>query len=133
MNFYMLDHPFMRVSHRSLRRRPRVFALDPSLSRQLDAADINETVPSIRWEDDLKCGPCGECSEVIDEGNEPLDLNQPALLAQDGVAPAEGDPKFDQQMVYAVCMKVVETVDTHKYDRDAYDEHGILDTAKKRP
>ena len=33
---------------------------------------------------------------------EPLNLNLPTLLAQDGLPPSEGVPQFHQQMVYAV-------------------------------
>jgi hypothetical protein len=33
---------------------------------------------------------------------EPIDLQDAALLAQDGLAPSEGTPQFHQQMVYAV-------------------------------
>ncbi len=33
---------------------------------------------------------------------EPVDLDDPELLAQDGLPPSEGSPQFHQQMVYAV-------------------------------
>src|SRR5207248_6196906 len=38
---------------------------------------------------------------------DPVDLNDPFLLAQDGLAPSEGDPRFHQQMVFAVAMKTI--------------------------
>jgi hypothetical protein len=66
---------------------------------------------SIRWEKNLKAGPNGEYFEVHDPEQKPVDLNQPALLAQDGLAPAVGHAQFHQQMVYAVAMKVVENVE----------------------
>ena len=39
---------------------------------------------------------------------EPVDLDDPRLLATDGLAPSEGNPKFHQQMVYAVAMSVID-------------------------
>jgi len=56
----------------------------------------------------LEPGPCGEYLNVIDidPGSgcfySPVDLNDAALLAQDGLAPSEGTPQFHQQMAYAV-------------------------------
>jgi hypothetical protein len=38
---------------------------------------------------------------------DPVDLDDPRLLAQDGWAPSEGNPQFHQQMVYAVAMKTI--------------------------
>ena len=43
-----------------------------------------------------------------DRRYDPLDLDDPRLLAQDGWAPSEGNPQFHQQMVYAVAMKTIE-------------------------
>src|SRR5690606_29796274 len=37
----------------------------------------------------------------------PIDLNHPQVLAQDGLAPSEGNPQFHQQMVYAVAMNTI--------------------------
>jgi hypothetical protein len=39
----------------------------------------------------------------------PVDLNDPYLLATDGLAPSEGNPQFHQQMVYAVAMKTIQS------------------------
>jgi hypothetical protein len=93
-------------------RRIRTYAVDPSFSTEFDKAAINEVVLKVRWEPDLKPGPVGEYIEVVDKdaaGNEyaPVDLNDPSLLAQDGCSPAEGNPAFHQQMVYAVSMTTV--------------------------
>jgi hypothetical protein len=58
-------------------------------------------------------GPIGEYLEVIDydPANRcyypPVDLNDPILLAQDGTAPSDSDPRFHQQMVYAVAMRTI--------------------------
>src|SRR5207253_1121009 len=39
---------------------------------------------------------------------EPVDLDHPDVLHNRGLDPSESDPKFHQQMVYAVAMKVIE-------------------------
>lgn len=97
-------------------RRIRVYAVDPSLSTRLDTAGMNEVTLKVRWEKlkTLKTkGPVGEYVAVEDfdaKGRlyDPVDLNDPRLLAQDGWAPSEGNPQFHQQMVYAVAMKTIE-------------------------
>jgi hypothetical protein len=93
-------------------RRIRTYAVDPSFSTEFDKAAINDVVLKVRWEPELKPGPVGEYLQVIDKdaaGNEypGVDLNDPSLLAQDGCSPAEGNPAFHQQMVYAVCMTTI--------------------------
>jgi hypothetical protein len=93
-------------------RRLRVYTFDPSLATQLETALINEAVLPIPWED-LKPGPVGDYLEVVDYDPasgcfyEPVNLEEPRLLAQDGVAPSEGNPHFHQQMVYAVAMTTI--------------------------
>src|SRR6202022_3551146 len=68
--------------------------------------------------DHLKPGPMGEYVEVVDydPANQcfypPVDLNHPHLLAQDGLLPSEGDPRFHQQMVYGVAMSVIRQFET---------------------
>jgi hypothetical protein len=93
-------------------RRLRAYAFDPSLDTELETAPINQvTIPS-RWEA-LQPGPVGEYLEVVDIDPSsscvyaPVDLNHPHILAQDGLAPSEGDPQFHQQMVYAVAMNTI--------------------------
>lgn len=94
-------------------RRLRGYAFDPSLSLQLDTAAINHAIFEVPWESNLKPGPRGEYVEVVDYDPasgawyEPVDLNSTVLLAQDGVAPSEGNPQFHQQMVYAVAMNTI--------------------------
>ena len=99
-------------------RRLRTYAFDPSLT-QLSTAAINMATLKVRWEVDksgtdiLQLGPVGEYVEVVDydpaSGNfyPPVDLNDPYLLAQDGLEPSEGNPQFHQQMVYAVVMNTI--------------------------
>ena len=95
-------------------RRLRGYAFDPSLSLQLDTALVNEAVFKICWEKDLEPGPVGEYLEVVDYDPAsksfyaPVDLNNPHILAQDGLSPSEGNPQFHQQMVYAVAMLTIE-------------------------
>ena len=65
------------------------------------------------WEENLAAGPIGEYLEVIDVDPAsdavylPVDLQKPALLAQDGLAPSEGNPRFHQQMTYTVAMRTI--------------------------
>ena len=93
-------------------RRLRGYSFDPSLSTQLETAQINETTFSVPWEP-LTAGPAGEYLEVVDYDPasarfyEPVDLDHPHLLAQDGLAPSESSPQAHQQMVYAVAMTTI--------------------------
>lgn len=98
-------------------RMLRVYAFDPQASKDLNTAVMNDAVISIpweeHWEEPLTPGPCGEYIEVIDHDPvsgvfyAPVDLNDPLLLAQDGLPPSEGRPQFHQQMVFAVAMKTI--------------------------
>ncbi|MBB4637071.1 hypothetical protein [Longimicrobium terrae] len=55
----------------------------------------------------------GEYVEVIDADPasgvfyRPVDLNDPRVLASDGLMPSESNPQFHQQMVYAVAMTTI--------------------------
>ncbi|MDQ3667957.1 MAG: hypothetical protein M3410_15575 [Acidobacteriota bacterium] len=92
-------------------RRPlKIFAFDPMLGR---SASKRISIDIVN-EQDLKVGPRGSRLEVIDyDGTNdcyyaPVDLNDASLLMQGGLDPNESDPRFHQQMVYAVTMKVLE-------------------------
>jgi hypothetical protein len=116
-------------------RRLRVYAVDPSFSTRLDTAGIDETTLQVRWESlgsasrslgaklpteaggataaKREPGPMGEYFEIDDV--DPADvfygmvnLDDPRLLAQDGLPPSEGNPHFHQQMLYAVAMSTVQ-------------------------
>ncbi len=95
------------------RRRLQAFAFDPSMGAELTTLGLNHAVLSIPWEK-LEPGPVGRYLEVIDIdppsrlAYAPLDLDAPAALAGDGLAPSESDPRFHQQMVYAVAMRTIE-------------------------
>src|SRR5262245_13551817 len=117
-------------------RRLKVFALDPSVDVQLDNSLISRSVLSVPWEK-VGSGPVGEYLEVLDVdpssgcAYDPVDLNDPDLLAQDGLSPSTGNPQFHQQMVYAVGMKTIanfEQVLGRKmlWAEHRYDEHGQL-------
>ncbi len=111
-------------------RRLRVYALDPTLAKMLETAPINVTTLSVPWDDrnnrdqksaftqELRPGPVGEYIEVVDidpaSGKiyEPVDLNEKFLLAQDGLSPSEGNPKFHQQMVYAVATTTIQNFES---------------------
>jgi hypothetical protein len=100
-------------------RRLRIFATDPGGSTTLATAFINIATVEVPWEANrgsqnlLAPGPVGEYLEVVDVDPpsarvyDPVDLNNPYLLAQDGLAPSEGNPQFHQQMVYAVAMRTI--------------------------
>jgi hypothetical protein len=105
-------------SHDPPYRRLRIFSLDPSLALRLQTAPIQELTIRVPWDcyspmGRLEPGPVGEYLEVIDIDPAsdtfyaPVDLNEPALLAQDGLGPSEGNPQFHQQMVYAVAMATI--------------------------
>ncbi|TKB13163.1 MAG: peptidase S8 [Mesorhizobium sp.] len=100
-------------------RRLRIYALDPSVAKRLDSVSVHQATLSVPWDDEpsadkpLLAGPIGEYLEVIDVDPasdrvyDPVDLNDKVLLAQDGLPPSEGNPKFHQQMVYAVAMTTI--------------------------
>jgi hypothetical protein len=94
-------------------RRLRVLAFDPSLASRIATASFNEIIVVIPWEK-LAPGPVGEYIEVVDIDRpsgvfyHPVDLDDPHLLARDGLAPSESNPQFHQQMVYAVAMTTIQ-------------------------
>src|SRR5690606_10951715 len=84
------------------RRRLRIYALDPTIAKNLDSVVVHEATLSTRWDDEpatvekLLPGPIGEYLEVVDVDPatrrvyDPVDLSDPMLLAQDGLPPSEG-------------------------------------------
>jgi murein DD-endopeptidase MepM/ murein hydrolase activator NlpD len=91
-------------------RRPlKIYAFDPMLGRM----PLNRITIDIQNEP-LRRGPAGSRIEVVDYDGandcfyEPVDLDDKAILMQGGLDPSESDPRFHQQMVYAVSMKVLE-------------------------
>ncbi|HEX3549013.1 MAG TPA: hypothetical protein VHT53_01475 [Candidatus Elarobacter sp.] len=86
----------------------RVYAFDPTLGRKVG----NELVIDVRYEP-LRPGPVGERFAVVDyDGSTggyyvPVDLDDPAILLRRGLDPTEADPRFHQQMVYAVASETL--------------------------
>lgn len=93
-------------------RKLRAYAFDPSLSLRIDTVDVNEMEYTLPWEK-LEKGPIGSYIEVIDYDPtidryyEPVDLDEPYILVENGIRPSESNPKFHQQMVYAVAMTTI--------------------------
>jgi hypothetical protein len=98
---------------RPTQRHLRGYAFDPSLATQLETALVSEIIYKVPWEA-LGKGPVGEYLEVVDFDPAsrcfyaPIDLDHPDVLAQDGLAPSEGNPQFHQQMVYAAAMTTID-------------------------
>jgi hypothetical protein len=96
-------------THRLLRG----YAFDPTLATQLETALVSEITYKIPWEK-VSSGPVGEYVEVVDYDPPsgcfyaPVDLNDERVLAQNGLAPSEGNPQFHQQMAYAVAMTTID-------------------------
>src|SRR6202051_1665391 len=86
-----------------------VYAFDPSLGKFVG----NYMTASVRYEK-LLPGPVGERFAVIDyDGTNqtyytPVDLDDPKLLIAGGLAPSDTDPRFHQQMVYAVASETLQ-------------------------
>lgn len=80
----------------------RIYALDPSGSR----CDGTVAVVNVPYEP-LRPGPMGALFEVIDDVHADhqhrFDLDDRAVLLEQGRRPSQSDAKFRQQMVYAVC------------------------------
>jgi hypothetical protein len=87
----------------------KVYAFDPSMGKFVG----NYMTASVRYEK-LQRGPVGERFAVIDyDGTtqtyyDPVDLDDPKLLITGGLAPSETDPRFHQQMVYAVASETLQ-------------------------
>src|SRR5262245_44693419 len=94
-------------------RRPtsrplRVFAFDPTESRRLTSY-MTIAVPY----EQLEPGPVGKRIAVIDYDAsselfyEAVDLDHPTVLIGNGLEPSESDPRFHQQMVYAIACDTI--------------------------
>lgn len=100
-------------------RRLKVFSFDPLLATDPSAMGIESLTLRLPWDDEsedgswLQPGPRGEYLEVVDYDPAsrcfypPVNLNHPNLLAQDGMPLSETEPRFHQQMVYAVAMTTI--------------------------
>lgn len=95
-------------------RRLRIFSFDPALAARYDLAGISGVTIEIPWDKTLQPGPIDEYIQVVDidpaskAAYSPVDLNARDVLATDGLQPSESDPRFHQQMCYAVARKTIE-------------------------
>lgn len=97
-------------------RTLKVYALDPSAGNYIG----NVMSVNIKWEKGLQPGPAetyrgrGAKIAVVDYDGAnkqyypPVDLNDLRIVARDGLDPSESDPRFHQQMVYAVAKETIE-------------------------
>jgi hypothetical protein len=104
--------PIVEGIAQAARRPLKIFASDPLMGHTFgNRARID--VPN----EPLQPGPEGRRLEVIDyDGSQgcyypPVDLDNSAILMQGGLEPSESDPRFHQQMVYAVATKTLENFD----------------------
>jgi hypothetical protein len=87
----------------------KVYAFDPSAGRLLG----NVMKISLNYEK-LEPGPVGKKLAVVDFDSanktyyKPVDLDDPKILIQGGIDPTESDPRFHQQMVYAVAAQTLQ-------------------------
>ncbi len=87
----------------------KCYAFDPSHGKFFG----NEMTLRVKYEK-LLPGPIGERIAVIDYDGankkfyKPVNLDDPSLLISSGLNPTESDPRFHQQMVYAVAMETVQ-------------------------
>jgi hypothetical protein len=97
--------PYERKQGDPIYRPLKIFTLDPSIPR-LDGAIEVLKVPYEK----LAPGPVGAIFEVDnDDGfqrNQRVNLDDPLIVMNDGIDPTPSDPRFHQQMVYAVASSV---------------------------
>ncbi len=90
----------------------KIYAIDPMLGRAA-GRELSIGVENER----LDAGPLGERIEVVDYDGAhkrfypALNLDSPDVLMRGGLDPSESDPRFHQQMVYAVAMRTLENFD----------------------
>jgi hypothetical protein len=101
-------HPWLDIPPPTTRSL-QIYTVDPSAGSYIG----NSSSVSVPWES-LEPGPIGHKVAVIDyDGSNgwyypPVDLDDPRLLTQNGLEPSESDPRFHQQMVYAVASQTIE-------------------------
>ena len=99
--------PFKRARNDPVYRRLRIYAIDPAAS-QLAGAVALINVPY----EPLQPGPESKmfCVDNLDGARNVryrrVDLDDKAILIMNGHDPTPSDPRFHQQMVYAVCSNV---------------------------
>ncbi len=101
---------YQRAHGQPLERPLRVYALDPTLQR-LEGCISELRIPY----EPLLPGPVGALLEGDNRDGEQevayrrADRDDPMVLLRDGYDPSPADPRFHQQMDYAVCSKVYDS------------------------
>jgi hypothetical protein len=91
----------------------KCYAFDPSHGKFFG----NEMTLGVKYEK-LLPGPIGERIAVIDYDGankkfyRPVDLDAPSVLIRSGLSPTESDPRFHQQMVYAVASETIQNFES---------------------
>lgn len=99
--------PYQRTDDDPLYRPLRIYTRDPAIPK-LDGATATINVSF----EPLTPGPVGALFAVDGSNGQPdrpyrmADLDDPAVLIGNGYKPSPSDPRFHQQMVYAVCSNV---------------------------
>lgn len=102
--------PYRRKPTDPVHRLLRVYTQDPDASIH----DAPLTIARVPWEPVVP-GPGGALFRVHDENEtrrevySPVDLESPEVLRQQGLPASTADPRFAQQMTYAVAMTVYES------------------------
>ena len=126
-------HPWLNIPPPTTRSL-QIYLVDPSAGSYVG----NRTTVRVPWES-LGPGPIGRKLAVVDYDGAndcyypPVDLDDPLLLLRDGLDPSESDPRFHQQMVYAVASQTIEmfesalgrTVHWRRADRTAAEQAGV--------
>src|SRR5687768_2293672 len=90
----------------------KIYAFDPMVG-----LDRRTRVSVDTRNEPLQPGPMGARIAVIDYDISedcyylPVDLDDPAILMQGGLDYSDSDPRFHQQMVYAVASRIIELFD----------------------
>jgi len=92
----------------------RIFPTDPTRTRS-----AARTATILVENEFLKPGPVGSRLEIVDfdaSASPPIfydavDLDHPDILMEGGLSPSESDPRFHQQMVYAVASRTLANFD----------------------
>jgi hypothetical protein len=104
--------PLKRPRHPPSFRPLQVYAFGPGLGR----TPINIRTLLVRYEP-LAPGPIGERIAVVDYDStrncfyDPVDLDDPLIAMNGGLDPSESDPRFHQQMVYAIANNTLHRIE----------------------
>ena len=102
--------PYRRQPADPVHRPLRIYTQDPDVSMH----DAPLTIAKVSYEP-VEPGPVGALFRVHDENETrrevyaPVDLDSPDVLRQQGLPASTADPRFAQQMTYAVAMTVFES------------------------